>query len=79
MQKVFRMKIYKQAVLIQKDDGYLEVISYYDLHSQTFGIEVFSENKLLETIHPLQQEPERDKMRSIGTNFTIRNDETSEV
>ena len=73
------MKIYKQAVLIQRDEGYLEIISYYDLPSQTFGIEVFSGDKLLETIYPLQEEPARDKMRSIGNDFTVRNDETSEV
>jgi hypothetical protein len=66
------MKIYKQAVLIPKDHGYLEVISYYDHFSKKFGLDFFLDDKLIESIATLDAEPTRDEMRFFGLKLTVK-------
>ena len=58
------MKEFKEAVLIQKPEGLLELISFFDTDTLTYGINVYFRNKLIEIIQPLLREPKRYQMRN---------------
>ncbi len=57
------MKIYKEAVLIRKQQGLLELVSYFDTVTKKYGINVYFHDKLIEIIQPLEAEPQRHQMR----------------
>ena len=58
------MKVWKEGVLIQKPQGVLEIISFFDTDNDTYGINVYFRNKLIEIIQPLPGEPKRHQMRN---------------
>lgn len=64
LQKEGLMKEFREAVLIQKPQGILELISFFDTLSKTYGINVYFKNKLIEIIQPLSSEPKRYQMRN---------------
>jgi hypothetical protein len=68
------MKVHKQVVMIEVYQGYLEIISFYDTSTKTFGVDIFHEERLAETINAMSSEPMREHMLSLGYNFIIRND-----
>jgi hypothetical protein len=58
------MRELKEVVLVQKPQGLLEVVSFFDSVTRTFGIYIYFRNKLIEIIQPLLREPKRYQMRN---------------
>ena len=63
------MKVHKQSVLIEAQDGFLEVISYFDTTTKTYGADIFYEDKFAESINSMANEPQREHLLSIGYNY----------
>ena len=73
------MKIYKQAILIPKDQDFIEILSFYNKSSKKYGIEAYNGNKLIETVYPLDEEPLKDQMRLIGTRILMNENKNLEA
>lgn len=67
------MKVHKQIVLIDEPDGYIEVISFYDTKTKTYGVDIYYEERLAETHNTMDKEPLRDFLLSMGYHFIITN------
>lgn len=65
------MKIHKQIVLIEEENSYLEVISFYDTKSKKFGADIYHEAHLAETHGTMEKEPIRDYLLSLGYSFIM--------
>lgn len=68
------MKVHKQSVLIEAHMGYLEVISFFDTTTKTYGADIYFEDKLSETITSMIKEPMREHLLSLGYHFILKNE-----
>jgi len=65
------MKLHKQSVSIDAYNGLLEVVSFYDTKSKTFGTDIFFEDKLLATHQEMKNEPLREHLLSLGYHYVM--------
>lgn len=65
------MKLHKQAVSIDAYNGLLEVVSFYDSKSKSFGADIFFEEKLLATHREMKNEPLREHLLSLGYYYVM--------
>jgi hypothetical protein len=63
------MKIFKEAVLVKKARGLIELVSFFDTVTKKYGINVYFHDKLVEIIL-LELEPRRSQMRYPWKNKT---------
>jgi hypothetical protein len=66
------MKVHKQSILIEAHMGYLEVISFFDTITKTYGADIYYEDQLSETIISMNQEPMREHLLSLGYHFILK-------
>ena len=63
------MKLHKQSVLLETETGYLDVVSYYDSGTNTFGADIYYCNMFVETINSMTKEPSYENLVSLGYSF----------
>lgn len=66
------MKIHKQCALVEATDGYVDVVSYYDTVTCTFGADIYYQNQFAENINLMKNEPHYDHLIALGYNFLHR-------
>jgi hypothetical protein len=63
------MKIHKQSVILKSDKGYIEVVSFFETTSKTFGADIYYCNLYVETIDDLNKEPSYENLIIAGSHF----------
>lgn len=65
------MKMHKQTISIDAYNGQLEVVSFYDTQTKTYGADIFFEDKLLASHDNMKNEPLRDHLLSLGYHYAL--------
>lgn len=65
------MKVHKQSVMIEAHMGYIEVISFFETETKSYGADIYYEDKLTETVSSIKNEPLREHLLSLGYHFIL--------